>query len=657
MKLMIIESPGKIKKLTEILSDDWKIVASIGHVRDLPVNEMGVEAPNFVPQYELTERGESTVAKIKNLVRQADSVYLATDPDREGESISWHLQQCLQLKNPLRITFGEITPNVVKAAILNPRSINTKRVAAQEARRVLDRLVGYMVSPKLSQINGENLSAGRVQSVAVLLVVEREREIQVFKPTKHFGAKVIFADAKNGTKWEAEWVKKGSFVSEDSPYFMDRDVANRVAGLRVFSVTSYVETTKKRSPPPPFTTSTLQQAASVKLGFDPARTMELAQKLYEQGHISYHRTDNPNVSEESLGDIYAVATEAGLEMADKPRKFEAPEGAQAGHPAITPTHWDVVSAGDDEDQIALYSLIRLRAIACQLADAEYAVRTVKLVSDEIIADKKIAFEASGKTLVYPGWLKLVNGDQTDEDDETVEADNPVPALCIDDDLFASDGKLIEIDTRAPKRYTQASLIKKLEAEKIGRPATYAAIMENIVARGYVVNQKKALLPTERGELVVDSLTGIFDFMNVQFTRSVESDLDKIEQGGTTYKEVVTDVHERLLMDLNRFASTAKPRYPCALCGLPLRRIKGKSDYFWGCSGHPNCTVTLPDEGGKPGQPRNANVSQFHCRKCEQPLVQKKTGGNGGFKVWVCTRFAEGCKTTYADVAGKPAFPK
>ena len=229
MKLMIIESPGKIAKLSTILGDGWKIAASVGHVRDLPQKEMGVEAPDFKPTYELTERGSDVVARLKGLAKNADTVYLATDPDREGESISWHLQQCLKLSNPLRVTFNEITANAVKAALVQPRTIDVKRVAAQEARRVLDRLVGYMVSPELSRQSGERLSAGRVQSPAVRLVVERERQIRAFKVTNHFGAMLFFAGAKTEAEWSAEWLTKPDFVTDDNPYFMDRAFAAAVA--------------------------------------------------------------------------------------------------------------------------------------------------------------------------------------------------------------------------------------------------------------------------------------------------------------------------------------------------------------------------------------------------------------------------------------------
>lgn len=658
MKLMIIESPGKIEKLSAILGDGWKIAASVGHVRDLPQKEMGVAAPDFKPSYELTERGEGVVAKLKNLVKQADSVYLATDPDREGEAISWHLQQCLKLSNPLRVTFNEITANAVKAALIAPRTIDVKRVAAQEARRVLDRLVGYMVSPELSRQTGERLSAGRVQSPAVRLVVKRERAIRAFKVTNHFGAALFFADAKTSGEWSAEWLTKPKFVTEDNPYFMDRAFAAAVAEVKAVVVKSFDESEAKRSPPPPFTTSTMQQAASVALGLDPKAAMDAAQKLYEQGHITYHRTDNPNVSDDSLGDIYAVAVKLGLDMADEPRKFKAPAGAQVGHPAVTPTHWEVEEAGETSDQRALYKLIRLRAIACQLADARYAVRTVRLEAAQPVGGKDVEFEARGRTLVYQGWLKLIAGDQTEEEDgEGKEPSNPIPVCESGERLDVARGKLLEKRTKPPSRFTQATLVKKLESEGIGRPATYAAIMDNIVTRAYVKTDKKYLVPTATGELIVDSLVGKFEFLDLGFTREIEESLDRIALGEAGYKAVIAKVHDQLNRELSTLQVSATPKHPCPECGKPLRRIPGKSGHFWGCSGHPDCSVTLPDEGGKPGQKKPVEVSNFACVKCGKPLIHRIKKGKGGYDFWGCSGFKEGCKASYEDKKWQPDFAK
>jgi DNA topoisomerase-1 len=655
MKLMIIESPGKIEKLTSILGADWKIAASVGHVRDLPQRDIGVEPPDFRPRYELTERGETVVARLKSLVKAADAVYLATDPDREGEAISWHLQQCLGLKNPLRVTFNEITPSAVKSALVSPRAIDVRRVAAQEARRVLDRLVGYMVSPELSRQTGQRLSAGRVQSVAVYLVVERERQIRAFKPTEHFGAALFFAGAKS--EWRAEWVTKPGFATDENPYFLDRPFAQAVAAVRDVLVTSSEDKEERRAPPPPFTTSTLQQAASAALGLNPKGTMELAQKLYEQGHITYHRTDNPNVSDESLPDIYAVAVKLGLDMADEPRRFKAKAGAQEGHPAITPTHWDVESAGETDEQRALYRLIRLRAIACQLADARYAVRTARLKAASPVQGKQVEFEAKGRTLTYSGWLKLVDGDPTEEDEGAQEPANPVPELRAGQALSAERGELQQKKTRAPTRYTEASLVKKLEAEGVGRPATYAAIMDNITSRDYVrtMDKKKFLVPTDTGELVVSALEGHFDFLDVGFTRAVEEDLDRIAEGNEQFRFVIQRLHERLQQELATLEVNVAPKHPCPACGKALRRIKGKTGWFWGCSGHPGCSTTLPDAAGKPGKP--VELSAFQCPTCGKALIHRVKKGKGGYDFFGCSGFKDGCRESFAARAGKPEFKK
>lgn len=660
MKLMIIESPGKIKKLSAILGPDWKIAASVGHVRDLPLKEMGVQAPDFMPSYELTERGADVVAKLKSLVKEADSVWLATDPDREGESISWHLQQCLKLKNPMRVTFNEITPAAVKAALVAPRTIDGQRVAAQEARRVLDRLVGYMVSPELSRQTGERLSAGRVQSPAVRLVVERERAIRAFSQTTHYGAALFFAHAKtdNEASWSAQWLTKPDFVSDDEPYFLNRDFAQAVADVGAVKVRSFVEGEAKRSPPPPFTTSTMQQAASVALGLDPKEAMEAAQKLYEQGHITYHRTDNPNVSDESLGDIYAVSVALGLDMADKPRQFKAPEGAQVGHPAITPTHWDIAEAGETQEQRALYKLIRLRAIACQLADARYAVRTVRLDALEPVQGKAVAFEAKGRTLVYEGWLKLIEGDQTQEDEaDDNEPTNPIPVCHEGQVLDVHSGKLLEKRTKAPSRYTKASLVGKLESEGIGRPATYAAILDNIVKRDYINGSKKFLTPTATGEVIVDALVGKFEFMGLSFTRDVELSLDLIASGQAGYKNVISKVHEKLTGELATLQVTSTPKHACPDCGKAMRRISGNSGFFWGCTGHPVCSTSLPDNKGVPGAKKVPELSIFACAKCEKPLIHRVKKGKGGYDFWGCSGFKDGCKESYENKNNTPNYNK
>lgn len=708
MKLLIIESPGKIDKLTAILGAGWKIAASLGHIRDLPRNEMGVAAPNFVPQYEFIppqpipgqpgkfyRSAKERVDGLKQLVNSADEVYLATDPDREGESISWHLKESMGLKNPKRVAFGEVTATAVNAALRAPRAIDMNLVAAQEARRVLDRFVGYLVSPVLSQQTGQKLSAGRVQSPAVRLVVEREREIKAFRPTNHFGAMLFFGAPES--EWSAEWLLKPKFVTDENPFFLDKAFATAVSEVKEVVVKTFDEREARRSPPPPFNTSLMLQAASVALGLDPDVTMQAAQKLNEQGHITYHRTDNPNVSDDSLKDIYAEAAKLGLEVADKPRKFPCPEGAQVGHPAITPTHWDKEEAGETSDQRALYKLIRLRAIACQLADARYKARTVRLEATQPVMGKDVEFEGRGRTLIYSGWLKLIANDQTEEDGEK-EAANPIPVVESGQILSAARGTVLAKKTKAPGRYTKASLVKKLETEGIGRPATYAAIMVNIVNRGYVKG-KKFLEPTPSGELIVDSLVGKFKFMDLGFTRDVEQDLDLIAQGRAGFKEVIQKVYGQLQGELATLGISGTPAHtPAAVkakcpkckgevaadartlscqCGFKLwREIAGlrlsdeQCETLLSAGALPLTPGFKSTKTNKPfsaGLKLSADLSgkvdfvfeategagegvgkTINCPRCKKPM-RKRSGTSGPF--WGCTGYPE-CKVTAADNNGK-----
>ncbi|MDO9205612.1 type I DNA topoisomerase [Methylotenera sp.] len=654
-KLIIIESPNKIKKLKAILGNDYVIAASFGHVRDLPEDDIGIAAPEFDLKYIISQGSKDTVIKLKVLAQQADEVFLATDPDREGESISWHLQECLKLKNPTRITFNEITDKAVKAAMRAPRRIDMQLVEAQEARRGLDRLTGYMVSPKLSQATGQKLSAGRVQSPAVRIVVERERQIAAFRQTLHYGVKLNFIGNKGN--WFAQWLTKPDFTNDDAPYLMDKTIADAVCEVKTVTVNAYAETQSKRSPPAPFTTSTLQQAASVTLGYDPKIAMDLAQKLFAAGHISYHRTDNPNISSDAFPDICKVATDLNYEVVATPRTFPAPEGAQAGHPAICPTHWEIEEAGDNQNEIALYKLIRLRAIASQLNDAVYAVKTAILTADIKINGKPLRFGAKGRTLINQGWLRLTAGDQTSED-EVTEADNPLPLLSEGTQLSVSSSELQNKKTQAPSRYTKASLVKKMESEGIGRPSTYASIIETIVdRRGYVALSGKYLLPTDIGNLLIDALVGHFEFVNLDFTNLLEKDLDLIATGKKTYKEVLSNTYSKLLRDIGNLNAAQSYEHHCPKCGAGLIRRTGKYGFFWSCSAYPGCEKIMIDKDGKPAEkPPAAEPSKYLCGRCKKPLIfrQGTTKAGKPYKLWGCSGYPK-CDQSYSDDHGKPQF--
>lgn len=557
--LLIVESPGKIKKISAILGADWRVAASFGHIRDLPESDLGIDLSTYKPEYVIPPdtningkpfSKKSIVTNLKTLSKQfaPQNIYLGTDPDREGEAIAWHLAEVLGLKTYQRVTFGEVEKDAVLRAISNPRKLDLNLVAAQEARRCLDRIIGWPVSQFLSSVaKKRGLSAGRVQSPAVRLVVDRERAIKHFKPVNHFGAELSIQG------WKAEWKTAPRYSNEQAPYVLDKVFAAKFAEIRQLSVQNFKDEEQKRSPPAPFKTTTMQQAGSVVFDFDPHYTMKLAQGLFESGHISYHRTDNPNISDDSFPQIIQIAKSLGLTPVDKPRKFKVDESAQVGHPAITPTHWEVSTAGESQDEQKLYELIRLRAIASQLADARYMVRTAILVGKT--ADGMIGeFEAKGRSLVFEGWKKLVPEDQAVEDSqEAAEPSNPVPPLKIATSLYADSGKLLEKATRRPPRFTLASLVEALEHHGIGRPATYAAIMQNIFGKKYVQNikgSKKQIEPTDTGIHIVNLLTeNGFSFVELEYTKYMESTLDQVASGKVNYKQVMEYFFNELQSEL------------------------------------------------------------------------------------------------------------
>lgn len=595
-KLLILESPGKVKKVQEILGSGWKVAASVGHVRDLPVKEMGVAAPDFKPQYIPTDRGKDVLSRLAGLVKNAEAVYLATDPDREGEAIAWHLQDALKLKDAKRVTYTEITEKAIKAALDAPRSIDMALVAAQEGRRVLDRFCGYMVSGPLSNVAGEKLSAGRVQSPAVRLVVEREREIQDFRSTTHYGAELTFENVDNITDgWKAVWQVK-PWLEDGQEYLLDKALAEKTAALRSLEVIDCKESESRSAPPAPFTTSSLQQAASNVLKFTPKQTIQLAQRLYESGCITYMRTDSPNLSQEAVDAIRVFCEGQGWPLMEKPRSWKSKEGAQEAHEAIRPTHIEMEEAGETADEKALYRLIRLRSLASQLEDAVYAVRVLQLAAD--LDGKQALFEAKGRTLLSQGWKVVTAEDAAIEDSgDSAEPENPVPAMKPDTRPTALSGTVLTKKTKPAARFTEASLIRELEKRGIGRPSTYAAILDTIMNRGYVKTEKRFLVPTPLGVMVVDGLRGNFSFVEYEFTRTLEQALDDIAAGKADYHAVISEAHARLEQELQAFAkATGKV---CEKCGKPMvHRVKkpgkdGKGGYdFWGCTGWPECKASL-----------------------------------------------------------------
>ncbi len=608
MNLMIVESPNKVKKIKTLLGPGWDVAASVGHVRDLPQKTLGVSAPGYQLQYEFTERGKGVVDGLKSRASKAEAVYLATDPDREGEAIAWHLKESLQLKQYQRVTFDAITEAVVQKALKQPRQLDMNLVHAQEARRGADRLVGYKVSPALSRQSGiARMSAGRVQTVAVRLVVERQREIQNFKTTKHFGAEAIFEDGK----WTAQW-DTSPFLKKGEKYILDSALAEQAAQCRAFKVVKAATKQAKQAPPAPFTTSTLLQAASVTLGYKPDQAAQLAQKLFEQGLITYHRTDSQNFSAEALTEIRAFAQANNLPLPAKARTFKSKASAQEAHEAIRPTHLEARSAGETEAERKLYALIWNRAVASQLADAEYSVNTLRLESEQ--GEQKFFFKSTGRTLVVPGWRGLTAQDAAEDADEHVEGkedDNgKVPALAVGTELESTSTRLLNKQTKPPNGYTQASLIKKLESEGIGRPSTYPAILKNVITRGYLTEGKKILFASDLAMLLIDSLTGKFKFVEYDYTRSLEQELDDIASGKALYLTVVSALDAQLNTELREFHIERS-----ALAG------------------------PLPEPGSQQaGPPPDANRTGIPCPKCKIGRLRRPEGRD----FFGCDQFRQGC---------------
>ena len=660
MNLLILESPGKVKKVQSYLGNDWKVVASVGHVRDLPERELGVSLSDFTPSYTLTERGRDVLGRLKGLAASASAVYLATDPDREGEAIAWHLADALRLKAPKRVTYGEITAAAILAAIKAPRTLDMALVSAQEARRVLDRFCGYLVSGPLSRAANTRLSAGRVQSPAARLVVERERAIRNFVSVTHYGAELSFAEG-----WSATWITK-PWLESGQEYFLNKDLAEQAAAVRSLLVRECKESESRTAPPAPFTTSSLQQAASNALKFTPKQTMQLAQKLYEGGSITYMRTDSPNLSAEAVTEIRALCVSQGLPLVDKPRTWKSKEGAQEAHEAVRPTHIEVEEAGDTPDEQALYRLIRLRTLASQLADAVYDVRTVRLNAD--LNGKEATFEAKGRVLRDLGWKVLTATDAaTQDEEEEGGAENPVPMLDEGQSVSASGGKLLTKKTKPLTRFSEASLVRELENRGIGRPATFAAIVDTILKREYVRVEKRNLLPTPLGEQVVDLLTGAFSFLDYEFTKTMEDSLDAIAGGKAVYREVMNKAHAQLVREVTAFIAkypgqerkAPEPtKFVCNACGKPLVHMKGQrrdgsGEYdFFSCSDRA-CNASYPNVDGKPGEARKkAEVSKFKCKACGKALVRRESAKGIFFG---CSGYPA-CKQLYQVTEdGKPDF--
>ena len=582
-KLLIVESPAKAKTIAKYLGSDFVVKSSVGHIRDLPkengaikVVEKGPGAWEFVPSYVVSEGKEKVVSELKAAVKASSEIYLASDPDREGEAIAWHLKEVLGPvagdKPFRRVTYNEITKSAVLKAVAEPRDIDMPLVDAQQARRILDRLVGYKVSPLLwkniSCANNRSLSAGRVQSVALRLLVERQREIDGFKPETYF---LMGVEARKPAD-EKSFVAKLAKLDGKKPEIRSRDAANNVlldladAGLVVADVKAQP---KVRHALPPFTTSTLQQAASSVLGFSPGKTMKLAQALYEQGRITYMRTDSVNVSEQARAAAKEfIVSACGPEYyPEKPNFFKSKADAQGAHEAIRPT--DVAqtpkTASLEPAALKLYDLIWRRFVASQMADAKTTVKTilVKAVKPAIAHD--YVFSASATVIDFEGFLKVMKlslkkkGADGEDDADSDEVAYP-PNVSVGDKLEAVRWISDEKQTKGPVHYSEASLIKALEENGVGRPSTYAATIETLKTREYAKTEKKKLVPLERGILVCDWLVKKLDSLfNVGYTAQMESELDKVAEKGEPMNQMLSEFYARFLKEVGACAEPPPDR--------------------------------------------------------------------------------------------------
>ncbi|MBO5751070.1 MAG: type I DNA topoisomerase [Kiritimatiellae bacterium] len=574
-KLLIVESPAKAKTIGKYLGSDFSVKSSVGHIRDLPKESSAIKIEKgngdeweFTPTYVVSEGKTKVVSELKNAVKTSDEIYLASDPDREGEAIAWHLHEVLKPiagDRPFhRVTYNEITKNAVIKAVNEPRSIDMPLVDAQQARRILDRIVGYKVSPLLWKSincpNNRTLSAGRVQSVALRLIVERQREIDAFKPetyhlmgveAKKLGAKEVFA-------------ARLARLDGKKPEIRDKEEANNIlldladAGLEVIDIKKQPKT---RHAPPPFTTSTLQQAASSTLGMSPGRAMKLAQSLYEQGRITYMRTDSVNISEQARAAAKDyIVSEWGTEFSPaKPNYFKSKGGAQEAHEAIRPTDIALTpsqaASSLDAQEAKLYDLIWRRFLASQMADAKTTVKTVSITARKPGIAHEYIFTASSTTVDFEGFLKVAKAPakrKSADADENEDSDEVafIPEVSRGEELQAVRWLSEEKQTKGPSHYSEASLIKALEENGVGRPSTYAATIETLKTREYAKTDKRKLVPLERGKLVCDWLVkNMESLFNVGYTAQMEAKLDKVETGEESMNKMLSEFYCAFLTSL------------------------------------------------------------------------------------------------------------
>ena len=587
--LVIVESPAKAKTISKYLGPDYDVVASVGHIRDLPKsNKKAIDIEKgFLPHYEIVAGKEKVIEDIKHRASKSKEVLLATDPDREGEAIAWHISEAANLKKPKRVVFHEITKEAVNEAIEHPRQIDQNLKIAQEARRVLDRLVGYDLSGLIWKKVRYGLSAGRVQSPALRILVEREREISAFKAEKFW---VISADVLSQSK------EKFTLLCSEEP--REKKEVERILEIgkkEPWKVSTIKETEVKRAPRAPFITSTLQQTASTRLGFSPANTMRIAQRLYEAGLITYMRTDSTNLSSLAVGQISKVIEEKyGKNYLSVRTYKKKSKNAQEAHEAIRPTNLGKEVAGASPDQKKLYELIWRRAVSSQMADAN--VLRTKITTQ--VGDGKIPdFSINGSRILYDGWLKA--------DPAARGEDSEVPKLAEGEKLALLEMKTEEKETQPPPRYTEAGLVKELEKRGIGRPSTYASIIKTLGDREYVEKVNKSLIPTDTGQVVSSFLEDNFmNYISDSFTAKMEDKLDEIADGKEQYKKILSefykpfhsDVESKKDMEKITTLGKADPKHKCPKCGGPMVIKLGRGGNFLSCERFPDCDGALTAEG-------------------------------------------------------------
>ena len=646
-KLVIVESPAKAKTIGKYLGSDYVVKASMGHLRDLPRKTMGVDLEHdFAPEYVPIEGKDKIIADLRRAAKESDYVYLATDPDREGEAISWHLKSLLHLKDAdsKRVTFNEITKNAVRYGIEHPRDIDIDLVDAQQARRILDRIVGYRLSPFLWRKVKRGLSAGRVQSVATRLVVDRENEIRAFVPQEYWTIEAALRTAADGT-FSARYYGEASGKVELKTEAEARQIVDDVTG-KPFVVSAVKKGKKKKSAAPPFTTSTLQQEASRKLNMVPRRTMSVAQELYEgidlggeyglTGLITYMRTDSLRLSDEATAAAAQFIRRRYGESfyPGKPRVFKTKGDAQDAHEAIRPSNveLDPESIRDSltPDQYKLYKLIWSRFVACQMADA-----ILDTISADITSEGHV-FRASGHTVAFPGYTAVYE-EGTDDEKAQSESGRPLPAFGEGDVLSADKVEPSQHFTQPPARYTEASLIRAMEEKGIGRPSTYAPTIATILDRDYVVKENRSLRPTPLGEgvtgLLVDKFKSVADY---EFTANMEHQLDEVEAGKVSYVQLLHNFYdgfEAALAQAEQDLDKTRIKIPdeetdviCDKCGRNMVIKMGRFGKFLACPGFPECTNTKPiteDTGAS-------------CPVCGAKVVKKKSAR--GYVYYSCDTF-------------------